>query len=357
MTSDEYETKLPITRKSAILSKACLTCLKDYYTVNLTHGCFHRCVYCYANSPNAHVTLQDVSNFEDELKEFEEDPSLRAPLSKEKKKTCKGKKRKPVYFSTMCDIFQPNQFIRESAYHVISLLLKHGFQIIILTKGEIPTKGDEKKDDARDDARDDAKEEKKEGDFISLFAKYPKQISIQIGLVTLDDKVLSVIEPGAPKASVRLANIERLIKIGITPTVRLDPMFPQVTTGGGTDSDKQLSALFETISKLGVKRFSASYLFVRPQIMTRLKKIKELSLSDKEFKEEIKLSGATSSMNVLPSKFREENYVRIKKLATKYGLEMEICGCKNSDVTIDGVCLRGKKCNIGGVVGDIEDIS
>lgn len=323
ISDDDFDTKLPLKSKTSILSNASLSCLKNYYTVNLTHGCFHRCVYCYANSPKSNVTLLDVSNFEEELKGFEKK---------------RGKKKKPVYFSTMCDIFQPNQFIRESAYKVISLLLKNGFSIIILTKGEIPS------------------EEKKEYDFISLFSKYPKQISIQIGLTTLDDKVLSSIEPGAPNSKTRLSNIEKLIKIGIIPTVRLDPMFPSIKGGIETDSDKKLSILFETIAKMGVKRFSASYLFVRPQILSRLGKIKGFTYGN-DFKEILNLSGpSSSSMAVLPTKFREENYVRIQKLASKYGLEMEICGCKNSDVTIDGVCLKGVKCNIGGVVGDIEDI-
>lgn len=37
----------PIQRKSAILSRSSLACLKILPTVNLTVGCGHQCIYCY----------------------------------------------------------------------------------------------------------------------------------------------------------------------------------------------------------------------------------------------------------------------------------------------------------------------
>ena len=41
-------------RRSAVLTPSALPCLRDVATVNLTAGCAHACLYCYARSYLSH---------------------------------------------------------------------------------------------------------------------------------------------------------------------------------------------------------------------------------------------------------------------------------------------------------------
>ena len=138
----------------------------------------------------------------------------------EKDKLIRGKKKKSVYFSTMCDVFQPSKQILETSFKIMKMLLEYSFDIIILTKGFIPL------------------------NFIELFSKYPDKIKVQIGLITLDNKILNLLEPDAPYSEKRLENIINLQKIGVYPTLRLDPMFPKINSFKGTDSKEDLELLF-----------------------------------------------------------------------------------------------------------------
>jgi DNA repair photolyase len=224
----------------------------------------------------------------------------------------KRKRKKPaaVYFCPSCDPFQPVQQIHKVTFDVMKTILENDIGVQFVTKGKIPD------------------------EIFGLFEKYPSKIAGQIGLTTIDDKILSVIEPAAAKAQERLDQLERLIKIGIKMSVRCDPIIH-----GFADTDNQLNRLFSAIAETDCREAAVSFLFLRPAIISSFKKnitnpkLLEAILSP--FSEGINLSIGlkNSTGKMLPLEVRKLGFERIRKIANSYGIRIHICGCKNSDIT------------------------
>ncbi len=278
-----------------ILKNSGLPCFKNSKTLNITKGCLHGCIYCYANHGNKSVSL---------------DPEIVSKLSLELDRM--KKQPKTIYCSTTCDIFQPREDILEISYRCLKLILEKNISIAILTKGFIPDK------------------------FIKLFSQYKNKVSIDIGITTLDEEIQKIIEPSASSPRERLNNIERLISIGIIPTVRMDPLIYNLT-------DAHIETMFSILSKY-IKKCTVSYLFVRSCFIKYLK-IFDLS----KYKQLLGLAGTNSAMMVLPSEIRKIKFEEMISLGEKYGMRVEICGCKNSDIS------ECNNCHIGGLE-DIEDL-
>ena len=134
----------------------------------------------------------------------------------------------------------------------------------------------------------------------------------------------------------KLATMKNLFEIGVTTSARADPLIYDVM-----DSDKALSNLFSAIVKTGVKEVAINYLFLRPAIKESIKK----HITDKElvskllnpYRNGVKLPiGLKNSFGVaLPREIREKAFGRIKNIALGFGLSIHICGCKNSDITVE----------------------
>lgn len=131
----------------------------------------------------------------------------------------------------------------------------------------------------------------------------------------------------------RLANLELLARHGVTAEARLDPLLP-----GLTDVDLSLDALFYQLSRRGLRRAAASFLFLRWGIRPPW----SLRYGDWTFKEMRKLythkvtdycGGGTIWLP--PTEYRRERFRDMKTLAEAHGIVLHACGCKNADVTHD----------------------
>ncbi len=196
----------------------------------------------------------------------------------------------------------------------MKILLEHNIGVQFVTKGKIPK------------------------EIFELFGKHNSKIAGQISLVAVDDGILRIIEPNAARAEERLAQLEKLIKIGVKMSVRCDPMIY-----GFTDADEQLRALFSAVARVGCRESAVSFLFLRYAIISNLKRnITDRNILNrilKPFSENVCLPiGLKNSMGMtLPLAVRKSSFERIRRTANDYGIEIHICGCKNSDIT-DGTC-------------------
>jgi len=285
-------------RKTNFLTPSGLKCLANLPTVNISAGCVHNCVYCYTKGYSVYPGDDSIEIYEDMAKRIANE--------------IKHKRKKPaaVYFCPSCDPFQPISQIQQVTFDVMKTLLGNDISVQFVTKGKISEK------------------------VFGLFEKHRSKIAGQIGLTSVDDKILSVIEPTAAKAQERLGQLERLIKIGVKMSVRCDPMIH-----GFTDADEQLHSLFSAVAKTGCTEAAVSFLFLRPAIISSLKKNisnpKLLETILKPFSEGVNLSiGLKNSMGkMLPLDVRRLSFERIRKIANNYGIRIHICGCKNSDIT------------------------
>ena len=285
-------------RISNVLTPSQLRCLSKIPTINITAGCFHNCIYCYTKGYSQYpgdgkVTLFD--NIADKLKQ---------ELSR------KIKKPQAVYFCPSCDPFQPVFEILDQTYKTMAILLEAGIGVQFLTKAIVPA------------------------NFVKLFAEHNNLVSGQIGLTTVDDNIRKIFEPKTASVSERQATMKNLVEIGVTTGARADPLIY-----GIMDSDKALSDLFSAIAGTGVRDVAVNYLFLRPAIKESIKK----NVTNKEllskllnpYQNGVKLPiGLKNSFGTaLPGEIRKKQFVRVKNIASNFGVSIHICGCKNSDIT------------------------
>ncbi|QQE13477.1 hypothetical protein JD969_08475 [Planctomycetota bacterium] len=176
--------------------------------------------------------------------------------------------------------------------------------------------------------------------FLDLFAEHPELVAGQVGLTTLDMNLNAAIEPKAATAVQRLNSLGKLIDVGVTASLRADPLIY-----GVTGHDKQLENLFASVSECGVKDVSVSYLFLRPAIIGSLRRnIDDQELLDRIMKpfekgsySKLRSGGSQSGDKTLSQDMRQKEFDRIRCIASQYGLSVQVCGCKNSDIT-NGKC-------------------
>ncbi len=282
-------------KKSPALKKCNFGCLSGFHAINVTNGCMHYCVYCYARGyPNAPPKgiVELYSNLPDLIR-----------------RELRRKRKIPdiVIFNTSSDCFQPHPEILKVTYRCMEELLKWGIHISFLTKGYIPDS------------------------FISLFSKKKHLVRAQIGLVSLSKEYSSKFEPFSPLPEKRLENIERLVSIGIIPDVRIDPIVPFLT-----DTEENIKELLSALKELGVKRVTMSYLHIRPLIIDNLKKeldpkIMKL-LETCYFNRPWQKVGTSTLSKLLPLELRRRGYERIRSIAKSLGIDATICHCKNPDI-------------------------
>ena len=216
-------------RKSAVLTPSDLPCLRTIPTINLTAGCLHGCLYCYARGYSQFPGDGRVILYENTLDMLREElPRRRA-------------KPDAVYFSPSSDLFQPAPDVLDLAEAVIRFLLGKGVGIAFLSKGYIPDR------------------------LLAFLGDHPDLVRAQIGLITTDEGIARTFEPGAASPERRLKQIETLVKAGVRTEARVDPILPTVTDNPGASE-----RLFEALANVGVTRVAIDLLFLRPTIVRSL---------------------------------------------------------------------------------------
>ena len=217
-------------RKSPVLSSSSLACLAHIPSINLTSGCAHNCIYCYARGYSVFPGENKVVIFKNIL------DKLKSELL--------HKKNKPqtVYFSPSSDIFQPIPEVLELSHSVLELLLSRDIGIAFVTKGQIPDK------------------------TLGLLLNHANKVRAQIGIITHDDNVRRIFEPNAASIDTRLIQMAQMVAGGIAVEARIIPIIP-----GITDTLDSIDCLYSAISMAGVKNVAISALFLRPAIIASLR--------------------------------------------------------------------------------------
>ena len=283
-------------RRGPILRRPLLPCLSCYHTINLTNGCPNRCVYCYAQSYGHHPGWGKIIFYSNTLELLKEE------LPK------KRKMPELVYFSTASEPFLPVEPVLENMYDIMQLLLHNGIFLLISSKSVIPDR------------------------FITLFSQYPEMVHIQVGMTTLDDDIRRLLEPNAASVPERLNNLKRLVKNNIRTELRMDPLIP-----GLTDTFDSFMALLGKMAELKVKNSVASYLFMRPGIEAP----KRLSYGDwsfypmakKLYKHRVTDYCGHGVIWIPTTDYRREKYALLKDIAASHGITLNLCRCKNKDLT------------------------
>ncbi len=260
----------------------------DSYTLDLTVGCDHNCVYChfsdyqktlYKKIDRSYKGQTLVLSIEDLLKQ-EDLPAK-------------------VYLSFSTDPFATK--IRDTAHVVIEHLLKRGTELLIITKGIIPDR------------------------TIELLDQYAKLVSIEIGITNLDEKRRRMIEPGTPQIFERLKVLEKLNQTNIPyVTARMDPIFPVID-----DNDDNIRSTLKAFADVKTKNVAISYIIASGRTLNNMQDISYLKES-LSLITEVTPTAATKNTMSVPLDYKLERLGAFRNVAEQYGMKVHTCACKDS---------------------------
>ena len=294
-----------VERKTPVLVASKLACLAAVPMVNLTTGCAHGCLYCYAQGYCGYPGRGKVVVYANLLEK------LRDELGR------KRRRPKTICFSPSSDLFQPVAEVLDLTLDVLEFLFRSGIGVIFLTKGKIPKR------------------------HMELLKANASRVRAQIGILTLDRRLLRVVEPHCASPKTRLDQMRQLVEAGVETAARLDPMLP-----GLTDDPDSLHALCAAVSEAGVKEISASTLFLRPAVIgslrRRIGRSKTLGrlLDGFDQGKWLKVFRKQGSILALPAARRRKIFDWLTAIARQYGIAVHVCGCKNPDIA-EGSCNLG----------------
>ena len=291
---------LPADKRTAPLKRADFGCLRRHQVLNLSRGCLHSCVYCYARGYTSAPEKDTVSFY----------PNVPSALRRDLDNPKRRREIPAVAFNTASDCFQPHPGILEIAHESMRILLSRGVVVSFLTKGRIPAS------------------------FFRLFAEYPGQVRARMGLVSPFEAFRQRFEPGTAPIPERLEAIRELLRAGASVSVRVDPVIPFVS-----DDEDTVSHLMHILYEHGVTDISLSYLQLRPGVLERLRE----ELPETQFQ---LLSGCFRNgewhrpdrnawSKLVPLSLRQKGHERFLEQARHRGMSVAICACKNPDLPGD----------------------
>jgi len=202
------------------------------FTINPYRGCEFGCRYCYARYAHEFMELRDPVLFETRIfaKQFNA-AAFRAEIAR-------VPQTESIWIGTATDPYQPAERRYNLTRRILEVFARErGRRIGITTKSDLV-------------ARD-----------AGLIARIAAANSIHINLTvtTLDERLARLIEPLAPRPSLRLKAVETLTAAGIRCTVLAHPVMPLIN-----DSEKSLDGLCSAAARAGAFSFSAAPLFLKP---------------------------------------------------------------------------------------------
>lgn len=266
------------------------------YTVNPYTGCSHACLYCYASS-----YIRDAFNPRPKS-------NLLENISKDLRNIPKGS---IINISSSSDPYIPLEEETQLTRRILERIIGN-YVVEIVTKSDLVIRD------------------------INLLKKGKSVVSITV--TTLNERLASIIEPGAPEPSRRIKAMKQLSENGIPVILRLDPLLPFLT-----DDEENIKRVIEVAAEAGVKHIiSSTYKVKRDNLSRILSSFPDLSEKYKEvyFKNGEKIHGSYYA----PKKYRESILLKVKEEAKRHGLTFATCreelqNFNDKNISCDGTSL------------------
>ena len=209
---------------------------------------------------------------------------------------------KSAYFSAVSDCFLPEN--RSLAHYLIENVWKNNgnFVPLVVTKHAIPQK------------------------TIVLFAKNRHRIVVQISIPSLNDRIVSILEPGAPKVSKRLKIIRKLTDAGVPVIAVVMPWF------GIYEKSESIEDLPRELAKAGVSRCIIGTGVLPEKQMQKMIGTGDKSIVDAAKKMTAIRKAMTKTGYTLPPEKRIREFSRLVSAFKKFGIKGRICTADNPDL-------------------------
>jgi DNA repair photolyase len=168
------------------------------YVINPYLGCSHGCRYCYAafmrkySHHHQHARWGTFVECKANIVEL-----LRRELSRRRN-------RGAVMLSSVCDPYQPVERQRQLTRGCLEALSEFGWEVEILTRSPLVVRD------------------------LDILTTMP-QVSVGFSIGTENDRVRSILEPGAPPIRSRVQALKELHEAGVTTWVFIAPILPMDT--------------------------------------------------------------------------------------------------------------------------------
>jgi len=249
------------------------------YNLNVYKGrCAHGCLYCYSIK---------FPSFREGPPEPRKDLGTRIEVM-----ASRTRPNMPVMVSDCTDPYQPLEARLRLTRRCLSVLIHHGFPVLVVTKSDLVTR---------------------DADVLSS-----GRCVVSITITTLDTDLARRLEPGAPSPSRRLRALERLSELGLPVTARVDPILP-----GLNDDLASLKELIQAIADAGARQVTSStFKPVRGTFKLMAQEAPDLYETVRPAYGGAKWVGGYL---YLPTERRYELMRAVRDLAIRAGLEFAVC--------------------------------
>lgn len=194
------------------------------YAMNLYRGCQHQCIYCDSRSE-----CYRIENFLDVLVKVNAIELL-------KKEILSLREKNTIGTGSMNDPYMPLEKEYMMTRQALQVIADTKFPVHVITKSNLVTRDIDILSDISD-----------------TFA------TVSVTVTTTDNRLASIIEPGAPSPKERLLAVKKLREAGIHAGITLMPVLPYIT-----DSSDNIKKIFELACANG-----AEYILAAPGVTLR----------------------------------------------------------------------------------------
>lgn len=288
-------------RRLPVLTLGELPCRPQVATLTCLTGCLHGCLECAgpaeaaAEEPTLVVASRALTKLRSELRYR----SRRPPV---------------VCLGTAADLFQPHPELHELAFEVLRVLFRLRVGVLLYTKGTIPPR------------------------HLELLASHAELVRANVVLSAVDDRLVRLMEPGAPAAGSRLEQLRALRAAGVETEARLEPVVP-----GLNAADEVWRPLLAAVAQTGVRRATARLVRLRPTSRALLqRRLAEAGAGEAGLVlPGVAPTGGGRRGRLLAAWAREARQAlerRLQVLGWEQGLEVRTCRCGDRDRS-SGSCL------------------
>lgn len=181
----------------------CRNCFYGFQLDTYAFGCTHECIYCWAKTELTKINLwNSPSPTPIDLTILWE--AFYLVFEKGQKHPLKDilLKKIPLRIGSMSDPFLKMESKFKITKNLLMLLKYYDYPYLILTRSDMVS----------------------DDEYIELYNN--KNTAIQFSIPSLNEELISILEPGAPSAQKRLESLKKISDKKIWTTVRINPLFP-----------------------------------------------------------------------------------------------------------------------------------
>lgn len=254
------------------------------WTINPYRGCEIGCQYCYARYTHEFMGLSDGKLFEEKIYAKGEVARL---LRRDLRKNPRG----GIAIGTSTDPYQPAERRFERTRSALEVFAEgSGQDLSITTKSDLIVRDVE---------------------LLQQVARR-NRLSINVTVTTTDEQLARLLEPYAPRPSLRLEAVERLAEAGLTTGVFLNPVQPGITS-----TEENLRAVARAAKRAGASYLGGGLLFLMPSAQQHF-----FPFVEKEFPHLAAAYRAHYEQNAyLRGELAEKLQERLRRIRAEEGLE------------------------------------